>query len=256
MADDEHRSLIIGEIGFQPGDGIHIQVVGGLVQQEKVRLGQQQPAQSGPGFLASGEGGEGLGKFFFPEPQSLQNPCHLALAGVPVFHLKSVGQPGIGFHKCIQLFFGSRFHLLFQKPHFLLHIQNVLFGGKNGFINCLVSGNILLLSKVTQGLSPGQDHLTGIRSQLPDYHLQQCGFSGSVDADKSRFLVFFYMEAGLPDYLRGHKRLFQILTRKYHATYLPKICPSESAVKPRHKLNTNRKKENRQEKPKKSLTIL
>ena len=34
MGHDEHGAVIVDQIGFQPGDGVHIQVVGGLVQKD------------------------------------------------------------------------------------------------------------------------------------------------------------------------------------------------------------------------------
>ena len=44
MGYDEHGSAVIGEEGFQPPDGFHIQVVGGLIQKNDIRLCQQNPA--------------------------------------------------------------------------------------------------------------------------------------------------------------------------------------------------------------------
>ena len=44
MGHDEHSSGIVEQIGFQPGDGVHIQVVGGLVQKDEIRMGEQKLA--------------------------------------------------------------------------------------------------------------------------------------------------------------------------------------------------------------------
>ena len=57
MGYDEHSSGIIEQIGFQPGDGIHIQVVGGLVQKDDIRMGKQKLSQSHTGLLAAGKRG-------------------------------------------------------------------------------------------------------------------------------------------------------------------------------------------------------
>ena len=36
---DENGAVIVGQVRFQPGDGVHVQMVGGLVQDEDVRAG-------------------------------------------------------------------------------------------------------------------------------------------------------------------------------------------------------------------------
>ena len=55
MGDNKNSSRIIQQIGFQPGNAFHIQVVGGLIQQENVRIGEQKLAQGNPGFLTAGK---------------------------------------------------------------------------------------------------------------------------------------------------------------------------------------------------------
>lgn len=41
---------------LQPADRVDVQVVGRLIQQQELRLSQQQFGQSGPAFLTAGEG--------------------------------------------------------------------------------------------------------------------------------------------------------------------------------------------------------
>ena len=59
VGDDEHRPAEGLEIVLQPLDGIHVQVVGGLVQQQKVGAGEHEPGQVDPGLFPAGEGHEG-----------------------------------------------------------------------------------------------------------------------------------------------------------------------------------------------------
>jgi hypothetical protein len=49
------------DIILQPFRGVEIQMVGGLVQQQDVRILQNEPAQVHPGLLPAGEAVEGLG---------------------------------------------------------------------------------------------------------------------------------------------------------------------------------------------------
>ena len=60
MGHDDDRSLIIQQIVFQPGDGFHVQMVGGLVQQDDVGPREKELSKGNSGFLASGQGTDRL----------------------------------------------------------------------------------------------------------------------------------------------------------------------------------------------------
>ncbi len=51
----DHRSGVVLEMMFEPGDGFGIEMVGGLVQKQDVRLAQQQAAERHPPPLAAGD---------------------------------------------------------------------------------------------------------------------------------------------------------------------------------------------------------
>ncbi len=55
MGDGDHRALVVPQMAFQPGHGLGVQMVGRLVEQQDVRLLQQQTAQGHPPPLAAGE---------------------------------------------------------------------------------------------------------------------------------------------------------------------------------------------------------
>ncbi len=44
MGDQHHHALVLGQVVFQPLDGIGVQVVGGLVEEQDVGLTQEQLA--------------------------------------------------------------------------------------------------------------------------------------------------------------------------------------------------------------------
>ena len=50
---DKYSTWVIQKIGFQPGNTLHIQMVGGLIQKKNVRAGKKQLTQSYAGFLAA-----------------------------------------------------------------------------------------------------------------------------------------------------------------------------------------------------------
>ena len=55
MADDDERRLARGELALQPFDGGKVEMVGGLVEQQDVRLRREHPHQRGAARLAAGK---------------------------------------------------------------------------------------------------------------------------------------------------------------------------------------------------------
>ena len=47
-------SFVVVQIAFEPSDGFRIQVVGGLIQQQEVRVLQQRFAEGDATFLSAG----------------------------------------------------------------------------------------------------------------------------------------------------------------------------------------------------------
>ena len=101
MGDGEHRAPEAGHIVLQPLHRVQIQVVRRLVQQEDVRILQNQAAQIDPGLFAAGQSGE------FPLAHLLRNAkavAHLADAHVQIVAaglLKTGGQTVIAAQKLL-----------------------------------------------------------------------------------------------------------------------------------------------------------
>ena len=79
VADDEQGALPGLQRGFEPLDGFHVEVVGGLVEDEQVGLLQQEAGEKGASLLSAAEMREGQGQVILPEAKALQ---HLADASV------------------------------------------------------------------------------------------------------------------------------------------------------------------------------
>ena len=58
VCDGQDSTLVVGEVLLQPQDGLGVQVVGGLVEQQQVRLGQQQLGQGDAAALTAGKVGD------------------------------------------------------------------------------------------------------------------------------------------------------------------------------------------------------
>src|SRR5690606_16698002 len=55
VGDDEDRALVFDEVFLEPGDGLGVEMVGGLVEQQEVGGLEQQPAEGDAALLAAGE---------------------------------------------------------------------------------------------------------------------------------------------------------------------------------------------------------
>ncbi len=76
MGDEQHRLDVLGEKLLQPEDGVDVEVVGRLVQNQDIRGGNQGAGQQHPALGPAGKRGElGLGI----QIQPVQHPLHLLM---------------------------------------------------------------------------------------------------------------------------------------------------------------------------------
>ena len=80
---DDHQAAAEGlQVVAQPGDGVRVQVVGGLVKQQGLRPGEQDPGQFHPPPLPAGQRLQRLGKHPAGQPQAGGDRCGLGLRRV------------------------------------------------------------------------------------------------------------------------------------------------------------------------------
>ena len=53
VGNDDDRPGVVHQIGFQPCDGFHVQVVGRLVQKDDIRFGEQELTEGDARFLTA-----------------------------------------------------------------------------------------------------------------------------------------------------------------------------------------------------------
>ena len=58
MRDDDERALELLEVGLEPRDALRVEVVRGLVEEEDVGVGEQQPRERDAAAFAAGERGD------------------------------------------------------------------------------------------------------------------------------------------------------------------------------------------------------
>ena len=104
VGDGDDRALILLQVLLQPVDALGVEVVGGLVEQEHVGLGQEQAAQGHTAALTTGEVGHGAvargtmegahrtlqARVHVPGVGRVDNVLELSLAGHELVHLVGV----------------------------------------------------------------------------------------------------------------------------------------------------------------------
>ena len=108
-----------------------------------------------------------------------------------------MGQTGIAVHKALQLFSGHIFHFLLKGTDLLLHIQNVLLGGHQLFVDGVMAVNVLILGKIADLFVLCNNHITGICGNLLHDNAKESGLSGTVIADQGSLFPFFYVKRGI-----------------------------------------------------------
>ncbi len=124
MRDQHEGERIIGQILLQPVAGFQIQVIGRLVQQQQVRLFEQQFGQRDAHLPAAGEFLGAALPIGMREPEPGQHRSHLRLDGVAVARAKLAVQlmKTVGH---LRVFGAGRIelrHLVRQLLHLLFHV--------------------------------------------------------------------------------------------------------------------------------------
>ena len=97
----------------------------------------------------------------------------------------------------VQSISGGGFHFLFQRAQTVLHINNVLFGGNQFFVNGMMAMNVLILGKIADLFVLCNNHITGICGNLLHDNAKESGLSGTVIADQGSFFPFFYVKRSI-----------------------------------------------------------
>ena len=78
----------------------------------------------------------------------------------PAEEVKAPVKAEAGIHQAVQSISGGGFHFLFQRAQTVLHINNVLFGGNQFFVNGMMAMNVLILGKVADIFIFGKYHVS------------------------------------------------------------------------------------------------
>ena len=189
MRDADNGTGILLQMLLQPVDRLGVQVVGRLIQQQYVRLLEQQSAKGHPTTLASGQRIHHL--ILRRTTQSVHGTFQTAVE-VPcvrsvdlVLQLRLTVDQGIHLIRIFQhlRIAESLVHLLifFQGVHDLLH----------AFLHDLLHGlarlQLRVLLQIPYGIPGGEDHLSLIILIDTGDNLQQRRFTGTIQSNDSDF---------------------------------------------------------------------
>ena len=111
---DQYGALVVEKIGLKPLYGIHIKMVSGLVQDDKVRLLEKELTEGNSCLLASGEGTDGLSELFICKAKTSGYSGDFALPGVSVDKLEVVSHCGVVIHELCKIVSCKDLHLFFS----------------------------------------------------------------------------------------------------------------------------------------------
>ena len=156
MGDHQDGPLVAFEIAFQPVHHLAVDVVGGLVEDEHLRLGGQRAGQCDPPLLSAGKLPDGL--VIVGQPQLGQDALALVLVGL----LHHLGLLGAG------LVDGDAGHHLLQDSG--------------------LGRKLRVLWQVGHPHPTGAGDGAAVGEVDPGHHLEQGGLAGAVDANETDFI--------------------------------------------------------------------
>ena len=178
MAHHDHGALKVQQEVLQPVDGVDVQVVGGLVQQQDVRIAEQGLGQQHLHLQPGIQGGHGALVVLGAHAQALEDAAGVALrlpaAQLGELLLQLAGPDAVLLRHLL---------LLVEGVLLLADVIQALVAHDDGVHHVVgVVGVLILLEHRHTGL--GQDgHLAGGGLQLAGEDLQEGGLARAVGAD-------------------------------------------------------------------------
>ena len=180
---DHHQAAAVGpKMVAQPADGVGVQVVGRLVEQQRLRPAEENPGQLDPPALAAGQRVQGLAEHPPGQAQAGRQRCCLRLRGVS----SQDGQPflevPVPAHRGVTLARVRRRHLLLGRAHRAEQLVQAT-GGQHTVHgqHVQVTGARILRQVAHGSRSP---HGACGRLGLAREHLGQRGLARAVPADQ------------------------------------------------------------------------
>ncbi len=186
MRHGDDRAGVFLEMALQPGDGLGVEVVGRLVEQEDVRLTQQQAAEGDATAFAAGENGDG--RIAGRAAQGIHRQFEPAVQVPSVECVEPVLDFGLARHQFV--------HLLGGEVFAEAHVDGVELGqGVHDFLHAFLYDlacslgvvEVRLLFQVADGEALGENGMAVEVLLYARHDAQQRALAGAVKADDADF---------------------------------------------------------------------
>ena len=195
-------------------------MVGGLVQQEDVRILQNEPAQIHPGLLPAGEAGEELGAHLRGNGQAVCHLAHCRVRIIPADALKLGGQLPVPAQSGLAVV--PRRHGGGQPLHLLRQLLVAGEGGVQNVVHRVPLGIHGDLGDEAQAAVFGDHHLALVGLQLPGENPEEGGLPRAVSAQQAHPLAGLDLEGhAVQNVVPYFKGFFQFIDADfYHGFFL------------------------------------
>jgi hypothetical protein len=181
---DDHEPAAVGlEEVPQPEDRVGVEVVGGLVEQQRVGVREEDPGQFHAAPLAAGEGVQRLAEHPVGQAQAGGDGGGLGLGGVPALGEELGLQAAVLLHRVVAGGALAGGHPLLVLPHLAEHGVQAA-GGEHPVAGEHVEVAGAGVLREIADLAGAGDRPGG-RDALPGQHLGEGGLAGAVAADQA-----------------------------------------------------------------------
>ncbi len=188
VGNQQQRAAVILEPLFEPDDGIEVQVIGGLVEQQQVGAAHQRPPQVQPHAPAAGEARHRLQELPVGKTQAVQQGRCPGPGAVAVDVAQQLVAVGEALAVMGRLRLGD---LGLDLAQFGVAVEHVLQGG--------CGNGRRLLRHVGDHPARRQFQIARVGVQLSPQHGEQAGLAAAVGADHAHLLSGVDLEGGAFD---------------------------------------------------------
>ncbi len=194
VGDDQESAFVFLQIATEPFDGIGVQMVGRLVEDQRVGVGEQNPCQFDPSTLSSGERAQLLAHHLLRQSEACRHGGRFGLRRVAsglfeILHGLVVTVHGLGHDVRIRVG-----HVLFGLAYALDDGGDVSSAHHTVERGLLGIRRMRVLREVTKLARDA--HFAGRRQHVAGDHAGQRGLAGAIAADETDFVAFGDMEVG------------------------------------------------------------
>jgi hypothetical protein len=180
VRDDEHRPLVADEKRLEPRDGVEVQVVGRLVEHEKVRAAREDDAEVEPPPLAAGERRHGPREVGVAEAELVGQDGDLALELVAPGEVVLIGQ----LRELVERARISGRRVVLGLRERLAQLDDVREAGQERAEDVPVGADLVRLPVVADGHAFADDGRAGVGLDLVRDEAEQGRLAGAVGRDE------------------------------------------------------------------------